>query len=218
MNKLIGISPRVLVYENREKIFTNIVYIKYLESHNFLSLILPLHPSDELLDKFDGFLIPGGDDIDPKHYNEPINEKTVISGSNVDETDLKIINYVKQKKKPLLGICRGLQIINVAFSGSLTQHIDNHIQKTKLINHDIKLSKGRIFNLSKDIVNVNSSHHQAINILGEGLKAVAASLDNIVEIIEHESLPILAVQFHPELMTNKEVPELILESYYSLFK
>ncbi|HHU28376.1 TPA: type 1 glutamine amidotransferase [bacterium] len=217
MKKLIGISPRTLNYENRERVFTNNTYIKYFETKNFLVSILPLHPSNELLDKFDGFLIPGGYDIHPFYYNQSINDKTVLSGINIDQTDLMIIEYAQSNKKPLLGICRGLQIINVYFKGTLNQDINNHKLDNELMLHPIHITNGRVFNYKKEKEVVNSSHHQSIAKLGENLNVVATSSDGTIEIIEHNQLPILAVQFHPELMENSEIANYILDVFSLLF-
>ncbi len=141
----------------------------------------------------DALILCGGADISPSFYNEEN-----VSSYNVDyELDLYEFNLLKEfvaLKKPILGICRGMQMINIFFCGTLHQHIDNHKGDSGDIYHKI------IYN-DKEIL-VNSAHHQAVKTLGKDLTITATSLDGIVEAIRHKELPIFGVQFHPERMAD----------------
>ena len=131
--------------------------------------------------------------------------------------------------KPILGICRGLQVINVAFGGTLYQDISevskdvyNHRQKEEKYYpiHYITNEEGsflyRIFNKR---CAVNIFHHQAIKSIGDGLKVTSKCDDGVVEAIEHVSLPIYAIQFHPEMMAEKdENMQLIFNQFVELIK
>lgn len=157
---------------------------------------------DSNLNEYDAFIIPGGYDIDSKYYNEQN-----IACNNIDnEMDLldkKVINYSIKNKIPLLGICRGIQSINVFLGGSLKQDILNHNNE----NHFIKYNNKYYL--------VNSFHHQSIKVLGDNLEIKALSIDNEIEIIKHKYLPILGVQFHPEIALTSISDEILKFLIYS---
>lgn len=154
------------------------------------------------LSQYDGFLIPGGYDIDSKFYNEKPYACQNIS-EEMDLLDQKIILYAVEHKKPLLGICRGLQSINVFLGGSLKQDMKQHQHE----NHFICFQNR--FYL------VNSFHHQSILRLAKNLDAIAYSIDGEIEIVRHRFLPILGVQFHPEIIDTK-LNDLVLEVFNEL--
>ena len=173
-------------------------YVKALETagaevvHDYLQ---------ELDVSCDGLLISGGVDINPKYYGEELNGSVNIDDKR-DEMEFELFNAYLKAGKPIFGICRGCQFINVALGGSLTQHIDCHERHTDGKFHTVAAEKESIlYDLHGKEFITNSYHHQAVNKLGEGLKAVAWSENGtIIEGIEHESLPIFAVQWHPERM------------------
>ena len=153
-----------------------------------------------------GLLLPGGGDMDPVYYGEKRNgsmEPEVF----LDEGQWGLLKAFVQAKKPVLGICRGLQLINVFFGGSLYQDLaerDAHVQKDgKDQVHPVKAvpQRGGIFSeLYGEEFMVNSAHHQGVKEVGEGLRLCLLSGDGVVEALVHESLPIWGVQFHPERM------------------
>lgn len=157
----------------------------------------------------DGFVIIGGADVNPKLYNE---ENYLSHGidDEIDALDIEIIRYAAQNNKPLFGICRGLQIINIYFKGTLKQHIFNHENGS----HKLILVEN-FLNFPSSVV-VNSFHHQSVKKLGENLKVLYYSLDGEVEVFVHEKLPILAVQFHPEMDINNEFSTLLRDYFFSL--
>lgn len=173
----------IAVRKNDVDYFIHLSYINFLKKYNLSYDFISLETN---LDSFDGFLLPGGDDIDPKYYNQE-NYACHNVLEEIDILDKKIIEYALKNKKPLLGICRGIQSINVFLGGSLKQDILHH----KNENHYILWNEKPYL--------VNSFHHQSIHTLGKDLIILAKSLDDEIEIIKHKDLPIYGVQFHPEL-------------------
>lgn len=153
----------------------------------------------------DGLILCGGNDIQPSYYGENINGSYDFDIER-DKREFEITKKFLETGKPILGICRGHQLLNVILGGNLIQHLSNasdHTSKNGSDNiHTLKANpKSVLFNLYGDYFFVNSSHHQAIKNLGEGLIATAYSMDGVIEAIEHISKPYLTVQFHPERMT-----------------
>lgn len=153
----------------------------------------------------DGILIPGGWDIHPQCYGEEI-DKSQGTNETLDALDIDLIQLALAQHMPVLGICRGLQAINVALGGSLFQDIPSLIKAS----HDHAVGKHSVFihpasRLSSFLpkeIQVNSFHHQAIKRLSPLLHAIAMSDDGIIEAIEGDG--ILAVQWHPERMIDQE--------------
>lgn len=142
--------------------------------------------------------VPGGVDVDPKYYREEING-TKDHYDFLDELDMTYIKAFYDANKPILGICRGLQIINVTFGGSLYQDIKNHGYQ----HHDITIEKDSFLDeiYNSKTLNVNSLHHQAIKDLAPNFKIVARASDGTIEAIQDKN--IYAVQWHPELIDSE---------------
>ncbi len=158
----------------------------------------------------DGFAIIGGADANPKLYKEE-NFQSFDVADEIDELDLKVIDYAIKNMKPLIGICRGLQMINIYFEGTLKQHIFNHIQgshKIILVEQFLDFSPVEV---------VNSYHHQSVKLLGKNLKVLYYSLDGEVECLIHKKYPIIALQFHPEMTDNKVFYLMLLIYFKNLF-
>ena len=120
----IGITCRYIYEDGIEKQFVNTQYLDYVAGVGFTPIILPINQNiDKLLELCDCFLITGGNDLDPSFYNEE-NISSYLIDKRMDELDLKVVNYAYKANKPLLGICRGLQVINVYFEGSLYQDLE----------------------------------------------------------------------------------------------
>ena len=170
-------------------------------------LPLSLDPA-EIIPRLDGLLMSGGADIDPKRYGaEPEPELQSIEPAR-DEFELKILELVYESELPVAGICRGLQILNVHAGGSLYQDVPPHSVRDKAPStrvHDITTEKGSILEkLYGEKLEVNSLHHQSIKTLGKHFSASATSNDGIGEGIEHSQLPIVAVQWHPEMLDTRD--------------
>lgn len=198
-------------------------YQKAVISAGGIPLTLPLISSREMIAecvrRCDGVLFTGGDDIDPKLYTKTLSpklKKTVnIEGGGRDLRELILVDEVFRQRKPLMAVCRGHQMLNVALGGTLVVDIKtqvpgalNHRQMDKRneIVHEARLTAGSMLSkiVGKQKLGVNSTHHQAIGRVAGPLQVTAASDDGIVEAMELRRedaglLPyFLTVQFHPE--------------------
>ena len=164
-----------------------------------------LEPAGFRAEDYDGLLLPGGADVEPKHYGEE-DSGVCWTHPGLDELQTEFLAAVVKAEKPVLGICRGHQLIHVYFKGSLYQDIEvkekhRWISEDEDNAHEVIAQPGSLlFDLYGGEFRVNSSHHQAVKHLGEGLIITAKAPDGTVEAIEHETLPIRGVQFHPERM------------------
>lgn len=155
---------------------------------------------------FDGLILCGGNDTDPEYYGEEIDGAVKIDYER-DKTEIAIARAYIEVGKPVMGICRGHQLLNIIFGGTLYQHIPNYLEHQPqtqdcIVNHGVKAKKDSLAEkLYGEEFMVNSYHHQAIKELGKGLKVTAYSDDGtVIEAIEHESLSVLGFQWHPERM------------------
>jgi putative glutamine amidotransferase len=163
-------------------------------------------PGTKSLPPIDGLLLPGGWDVDPSFYGESPDEKVVETDKQLDETELAMFHQARERELPVLGICRGQQVINVAMGGSLVQHLEGHEVRAHGRSHlahsievDPSSELGRAAGEHK--IRVNSFHHQAIRTLAEGLQQTARGDDGTVEGVESDDGLIVAVQCHPEELT-----------------
>jgi len=164
----------------------------------------------KLIERCDGVLLPGSNaDVDPAKYDAPRHPKTDAADPKRDTVDELLLQDAYNMRKPVLGICYGLQILNVYRSGTLVQHIESKINheagRTVPIAHAVEVTPGSL--LSKIVkpeankIPANSSHHQSADAIGDGLKVVARCPDDgIIEAVEGTSPDhfVLAVQWHPE--------------------
>ena len=154
----------------------------------------------------DGLLLCGGGDIDPARYGQA-NQGSQPPDPVRDQAELELFHAFLQAGKPIFGICRGMQLINVALGGTLVQDLPPlvrpfHGGSEADCVHPIRAAEGSLLHrLYGCVFPVNSSHHQAVDHLGAGLIATAWGEAGFVEGLEHPSLPIFAVQFHPERMS-----------------
>ena len=166
-----------------------------------------------ILDKVDGVLMIGGEDINPSFYAEEAIPQMGEINARRDTFDLMLARMTVRERKPLLGVCRGLQAINVAFGGSLWQDIPSQIQASQIRHkvddesmpvHEIDIKDGsRLAALTAaGSTTVNTYHHQAAKDVAPGFVVSAVAPDGVIEAIEQisEERRILAVQFHPEKM------------------
>jgi gamma-glutamyl-gamma-aminobutyrate hydrolase PuuD len=186
----------------------------------FGNRIVPVCPDltvvklQETISQLDALIIPGGDDIAPNFYHEsPIKELEIID-EDFDQFEFKVFKLARDHKIPIFGICRGLQLINVALGGSLYQDIPTQVKtkehvvhrskkdgKSQPTYHELTLtSNGSMASfLNTNKLLVNTYHHQAIKKLAGNLTSLARTNDDLVEAFESTDSPyILATQFHPE--------------------
>ncbi len=177
--------------------------------------LLPGFERQNVLDHLDGLLLTGGGDIDASEFQD-VNHPSVHSINRPrDEMELSLTRAALRRGIPVFGICRGLQVMNVALGGNLIQHIPDEI-KTMIVHddsentrqnlaHEIVIQDGTLLHriLGETRISVNSFHHQAIKDLGNGLIKSAWSEDGIVEGVELPNASyFLGVQWHPEEFVN----------------
>lgn len=165
-----------------------------------------LPPGTPSVDGLDGLLLPGGWDVDPARYGEKPDPKVVDIDPDLDETEIRLFKLARKEHVPVLGICRGQQVINVAMGGTLWQHLEGHEVRAygrKHLAHaadvDPASELGRAAQGRQ--IKVNSLHHQAVRSVAPGLRQTATGDDGTVEGVESEDGLIVAVQCHPEELT-----------------
>ncbi|HJV45713.1 MAG TPA: gamma-glutamyl-gamma-aminobutyrate hydrolase family protein [Bacillota bacterium] len=175
-----------------------------------------VHLVKEYASKLDGLMLTGGGDIDPLLYaEEPIPALGYVDPER-DFLEKKLVEEILKKNKPLLGICRGCQILNVAAGGDLYQDLSSQIRGELIqhkqnaprdhLSHTIKIFDGSLLKtiLSKDRMKVNSFHHQAVRQLAPGFEVAAVSLDGVIEAFySKEHRFVLGIQWHPENLIHK---------------
>lgn len=167
-----------------------------------LSCHVTLNPEEASLSSH--LLLPGGGDITPAFFGQTDHGSNNID-TELDILQLQALEFFLRQKKPVLGICKGLQLINVCLGGTIIQHIDTAeahrwkgLDQTHYVYHSGLSRTDFFYQLYGLSAQVNSAHHQAIDKLGEDLHPVCRAKDNIIEGIMHTSLPVIAVQWHPE--------------------
>lgn len=159
---------------------------------------------ERLSEAADGLLLTGGSDIAPEAYSGQ--DLGLCGTTDVwrDGMELALCRSFTARRKPILGICRGMQMLNIFFGGTLTQDLEkcrNIIHPYHSL-HAVRAERGsRLAEIFPVSFTVNSYHHQAVDKLGGGLVPSAYSSDGLIEGIEHVALPVCAVQWHPERMT-----------------
>lgn len=226
MNKpIIGISTSVLVDEGGgfpgyERIYVNKDYVSSVISAGAVPLMIPMDVTEEnlrqTLELVDGMIFSGGHDIAPIRYGEEPHQKLQEICPERDDFDFLLYRLAKEHSLPILGICRGFQLMNVSEGGKLYQ--DLSLKNTESLKHSqghgpsipthtVKVESGSKFYkiLGKEEIRVNSFHHQAVKSTSENVAISGKALDNVVEAIELKNYPFgLGVQFHPEMLQAKE--------------
>lgn len=156
--------------------------------------------------EYDGLIVCGGVDVHPSRYGEEVNGSVNMDEAR-DAAELALVEAFLEAGKPIFGVCRGHQLLNVYFGGTLVQHLPNAVEHStvlagKDVVHNVISEKGSIAErLYGECFSVNSWHHQAILKPGAGLRITQRSAkDAVIEGFAHESLPVLGVQWHPERM------------------
>jgi putative glutamine amidotransferase len=216
---LIGVSTSITVGASPERAYVNSTYLNAIQQAGGVPVPLPPQLSgrswDRLAAGLDGLLLTGGGDIDPALFGEAPHATLAEVSPLRDSFEATTARWALERRVPLLCICRGIQVLNVALGGSLHQDIPSepgspldHSQaelqgKARSIpTHEVKVRDGsrlaRILGALE--VDVNSFHHQAIHRLGRGLEGVAWAPDSIVEGMElaDDAQFVLGVQWHPE--------------------
>lgn len=182
-------------------------------------VISALADAEEYAEIADGILFTGSNcDITPSLYGQE-NRKSAHCNETLDEMELKLFEAFSKRNKPILGICRGIQLINVALGGTLIQDIPEEVPaltvhkkvyKEETRFHPVRAKAGSLFArfFGTEFI-TNSYHHQAIKECGKGLIPTVTTDEGLIEAVEHESRPIFATQWHPERMIGQEQLELV---------
>ncbi len=177
-----------------------------------IAVLLPPQPvggdvADRVLDRLDGLVITGGPDVDPARYGQKPHPKTNEPALERDEWEFALLSGALARGIPVLGVCRGAQVLNTALGGTLHQHLPDvightHHQKGDAIfgTSDVRTVSGtRLASLIGESSDAQCYHHQAIDRLGEGLVVSARDTDGVIEAVEVPGEAfVLGVQWHPE--------------------
>lgn len=218
---LIGISGSLLTIETgalkgRERAFVGQDYIQAISHAGGIPIILPVIQESQAIAKYvemiDGLILSGGYDVDPHFYNQEPHALLQCCYPDRDCYEIELVRLAALAEKPILGICRGIQLLNIAFGGSLYQDLSQHSESPLQHNqmsrvdypiHKVQIKKGTVLHqiVKQATIRTNSLHHQSVHLPAPGFTINAVSSDGIIEGIEKmdESF-ILGVQWHPELM------------------
>ena len=204
--KIIAISTRSVDYQSdagiaKRRLYINGYFSEVAEKAGFI--LFPVcsdNGLEEIATMCSGLIIAGRDrDINPKYYGEnPLEGLEYPDDPYEDELDFKLIELFEKINKPILGICSGLQSLNIYHGGTLKQHIEEHTSKEELVRHKIDIEENTfVYSLYGSKTEVNSIHHQAIKDVAEGFKVTAVAEDGTIEAIEKGNL--IGLQWHPEV-------------------
>ncbi|MQS89086.1 gamma-glutamyl-gamma-aminobutyrate hydrolase family protein [Companilactobacillus mishanensis] len=219
MSKLIGITADVLldatsVINHRDADFVPRSAVNAILAAGGTPVSLPYLPADKvdpLINSLDGILFTGGPDVDPTFMGvEPI-PQLGATDRNRDIFEIALVKKAVEHKLPILGMCRGAQVINVALGGTVYQDLSTQYDQPNLLKHHqdapgdlpthhVTISSSALQKTLGDTAFVNSRHHQAIRQPAPGLKIVATASDGVIEAVENSDTTVQAVQWHPENM------------------
>jgi len=218
MRPLIGITCGHQ-WEEPERFYVNAAYVHCITDAGGTPILIPYmaaHKLRSLLISLDGLLVPGGIDVDARLFNQEIHPKSGIIDPWWDELDITMIQGALELDLPVLAICRGCQVLNVACGGTLIQDIESFV--TQPIKHQQQAPKwyathsisladnsllAAIFDASQ--IQVNSFHHQAVAQVAPGFQISATASDGVIEAIESTMHRfVVGVQWHPELMASRD--------------
>lgn len=202
--------------------------LKSISDNGGIPFMFQITNDDEIIEKYlemvDGILFTGGNDVNPQHYGEDPIKGIGILDCERDEFEIKLYKKAVEKDIPILGLCRGAQVMNVAAGGKLYQDIYIQRQETNSHNYDTFgafeyhnveiINDSKLFEMLKvNELKTNSYHHQSVKEIAEGYKPTAFAKDGIIECIESENLTFaVGIQWHPEVMYDK------LSIYANIFR
>ena len=197
----------------------NSAYIRALESAGLVPLVVPpltdVDAAREIITRVDGILLTGGEDVEPSLYGQDRLEQCGASNAGRDATEIALVRAARELKRPLLAICRGPQLLNVALGGTLYQDIPSQVRGALAHNvrderpsriHPVEVEPGsRIADaVQATSLSVNSLHHQSVRDIAPPLRVTAVAPDGVVEGVESvdDDWWVIGVQWHPEEMTD----------------
>jgi putative glutamine amidotransferase len=217
------------VWKQRAAALLAFSYIEAIQRAGGMAVMIPPdgrfeHDPDEVLDLLDGLILAGGNDIDPACYGADPHPETHHLVPERDRSELALATRAVQRDIPLLGICRGMQLINVAFGGTLTQHLPDELGHEEHrrtpgsfdgSDHDVRLTSGSLAARAagEELHGTKSHHHQGVATIGDGLVVTGRStIDDLPEAIEAPGRRfVLGVQWHPEADEQSRVVGAVVE-------
>jgi putative glutamine amidotransferase len=217
MKPVIAITPEAITLRARmdgRGSFCGVSYSEAIELGGGIPLIVPLTRDKTLLDHFlktcDGWLLTGGGDVNAKFYASKMSTalRKKISGADEvrDAMEIYVSRKLRERDQPVFGICRGIQVMNVAFGGTLVPHLNGHRNpQPDAFAHKIEWTQDGLLKRAMEAFDrVNTSHHQAVDRVARGFEVVARATDGTIEAMEDpEARFCCAVQFHPERLVNR---------------
>lgn len=220
MKPIIGISGSIIIddggiFPGYRRSYVNDDYIDSVIQNGGIPYIIPFNEDEEVVKEqllnVQGLILSGGHDVDPHNYGEEPKQKLGDIWPERDKFDMRLLKLAEENGIPVLGICRGAQIINVYHGGTLYQDLSYRKEKTlkhsqgqtpTLLTHTVKTVAGTKIAelLGKKEMQTNSFHHQLIKDVAPDLKAVATAPDGVVEGLENKQGNVIAVQWHPEML------------------
>lgn len=203
------------LFDSMERAYQNSYYVNAVMKNGGVPVILPatavIERTEEIMSICDGILFPGGEDMTPSYYGEDPHPSIQMFKPDIDEALMRAGYYALEHKKPMLGICKGNQLLNVLMGGSLYQDVSlressciKHMQlgRRDYLTHQIRVKEGTRLSriLGTDSCMTNSMHHQSIKELGKGLIVSAYANDGVIEAMEDQDGLIVGVQWHPETL------------------
>ena len=226
MKPVIGIGADIVPNGTRDRAFAYTTYVEALKRAGAIPVVIPPQPENatDLLDMLDGLVLAGGFDCDPSSYGEEPHESLEVMDPRRQTNDLALAKLAWERNVPTLGICLGLQVMNVARGGTLIQDIasqcegslDHHSDPSSRIRHDVDVIAGTKLAgiIGEGRKNVNSSHHQAVRESAPSMRVSAMAPDGIIEGLEDPGHPFyVGVQWHPEDMGGEETATKLFDAF-----
>lgn len=210
---LIGITGDIEERDGKTYIYIDSRYGKLVEECGGIPILL--HPTisvREVISRVDGLLLSGGEDIHPRYYGEEPKYPMELSPDIRTDFEMALVKEAMVNGLPILGICHGMQLINVAFGGTLyqdlrSQRADAMEHRLGDKRHPVSIAGGSLLYgiMGKEEISVTSTHHQGVKVMGKGLKLGAVAPDGVTEAFEMPNYPfLLGVQWHPEKGPDEE--------------
>ena len=227
---LIGIGPNYRLKQRRGDLYAlDANYMKLIDGAGGLPMILPLvstlEEAREVVGRVDGLVLTGGSDLEPSRYGQSTRHPDRLGAPARNVSDLFLARAAQERGVPTLGICLGIQVMNVEFGGSLLQHLEEdrpgalkHEEETdeEAPEHAVAVEPGtRLAKiLGQDHVVVNSYHHQSVDKVASGFRVAATSEDGVIEAIERSDHPFyVGVQWHPERMPDAPITRRLVGAF-----
>lgn len=234
MRPLIGLSCSTLISNESDRLGMKrfavpAFYVSRVEEAGALAVLLPSGSPEaaaEVVQRLDGLLLSGGADVDPDLYGQVPHARLGEVDRARDLFEMALIQAARRVGLPILAICRGMQVANVTYGGTLVQDVatqiagsmqhDQHTTELTQTGHGVKLEPGTALHAlaGANQVRVNSNHHQAVDRLAEGFRVTARAADGVVEAMEHVEAPFFqCVQWHPERLAGEALTRSLFQAF-----